>query len=133
MRESSYRTARTSQAKPKPRAEIAKSLFGNILAVSPCPSRFCPDLAISKLGKLLKTDTLAGSSKKNERLYQNKITRRWGKTIGYLLGRARDLHAVRSRRVARDAAIQRFGDLLAVTVAAQFLFVGGTADERNFG
>jgi hypothetical protein len=65
MRKSSNRTARTIQAETKPRAEMAKSLFGNILAISPCRSRFCPDLVIPKLGKVLKTDILAGKRKKN--------------------------------------------------------------------
>ncbi len=50
-----------------------------------------------------------------------------------LLPGACDFHAARASRIACDAFVQRFGDLLAVAVAAQLLLVGGTADERNFG
>jgi hypothetical protein len=45
---------------------------------------------------------------------------------------ARHLHPVRAHRVARNAPVQRLRDLLAVAVVAQLLFIGGTADERNF-
>src|ERR1039457_1373982 len=49
-----------------------------------------------------------------------------------LLAGAGDLDAARSRRVPRNAFVQRFRDLLAVAVAAELLLVGGTADERDF-
>ncbi len=45
---------------------------------------------------------------------------------------ARHLHPVRAHRVARNAPVQRLRDLLAVAVVAQLLFIGRTADERNF-
>src|ERR1700732_3526658 len=49
-----------------------------------------------------------------------------------LLGCARYFYAFGIRRVARDAFVEGFGDLLAVAVAAEFLFVGGTGHERDF-
>ena len=42
----------------------AKSLFRNILAVSPCGSRFCPDPALSLSSKCLRMNILATSTKK---------------------------------------------------------------------
>jgi hypothetical protein len=69
MRESSYRTACTSQAIPKPRAETTKSLSGDILAISPCRSIFCPEPITPNLGKVLKTDILAGTRKKKCEIY----------------------------------------------------------------
>jgi hypothetical protein len=43
----------------------AKSLFQNILAVSPCGSRFCPDPAISRARKFLGIRILGKVTKKN--------------------------------------------------------------------
>ena|ERR1700688_3599625 len=52
-----------------------------------------------------------------------------GTRYSVLFGRAGHLYAARVRRVARDAFVQRFGNLLAVSVAAQLLFVRRAADE----
>ncbi len=49
-----------------------------------------------------------------------------------LLRGARYFYAFGTRRVTRDAFVEGFGDLLAVAVAAKFLFVGGTGYERDF-
>jgi hypothetical protein len=69
MRESSYGSARTIQATTKPRAELAKSLFGNILDVTPCPSIFCPDLVIPKLGKSTENIYFSGKPRKKFEIY----------------------------------------------------------------
>ena len=52
-----------------------------------------------------------------------------GTRYSVLFSRAGHLYAARVRRVARDAFVQRFGNLLAVSVAAQLLFVRRAADE----
>jgi len=39
---------------------------------------------------------------------------------------------MRTGGVACDAFVERFSDLFAVAIAAQFLFVGGAADEGDF-
>src|SRR5438270_14087678 len=49
-----------------------------------------------------------------------------------VLFNAGDFHAPRASRITCDALIQRLGDLFAVSVAAQLLLVGRTADEGNF-
>jgi hypothetical protein len=47
----------------------AKSLFQNILAISPCGSRFCPDPAISRARKFLGIRILGKVTKKNIETY----------------------------------------------------------------
>src|SRR5437899_4806903 len=49
-----------------------------------------------------------------------------------LFRRARHLYSLGRRRVARDAFVEGFGDLFAIAVAAEFLFVGGTGHEGDF-
>src|ERR1700721_1323653 len=50
-----------------------------------------------------------------------------------LLPCAGDLHVLGSRCVASDSLVQGFCNPFAVTVAAQFLLVGGAGYEGNFG
>ncbi len=64
MRASSTETASTTQLQAEPRIKQAKSLFGNILAVSHYGSIFCPDRGRSKTDKLFALNILRGSAKK---------------------------------------------------------------------
>src|ERR1035437_10458708 len=64
MRERSFQNFGTALRLHDSRIE-AKSLFRNILPVSPCASRFCPDLPISRAGKSFKTKILAELPEKN--------------------------------------------------------------------
>src|ERR1700733_15240173 len=66
---------------------------------------------------------------KNLRGYERQVGE--GACSRRLFTRARHLHRMRTRRVARDAFVESFGNLLAVAVAAKFLFVGGTADKGD--
>lgn len=64
MRESSSGNASTRQVQAE-----AKSLFGNILAVSPCRSIFCPDPGLSRNDKLFEISILAVEREKNGKRY----------------------------------------------------------------
>src|SRR5579871_4336970 len=44
----------------------------------------------------------------------------------------RELHALGRCCIARDPAVQRFGDLLSIAITAKLLLLGGTAHKRNF-
>src|SRR5450631_3001786 len=64
MRESSSANASIRQVQAE-----AKSLFGNILAVSPCRSIFCPDPGLSSNDKLFEISILAVEREKNGKRY----------------------------------------------------------------
>jgi hypothetical protein len=64
MRESSLNNFPTADPRTAWQSE-GKSLFRNILAASPCESRFCPDLAIPMTHKSLRMNILGTRSKKN--------------------------------------------------------------------
>src|SRR5450631_1109491 len=64
MRESSSANASTRQVQAE-----AKSLFGNILAVSPCRSIFCPDHGMSRNDKPFEISILAVEREKNGKRY----------------------------------------------------------------
>src|SRR5450631_3655245 len=64
MRESSSANASTRQVQAE-----AKSLFGNILAVSPCRSIFCPDQGMSRNDKPFEISILAVEREKNGKRY----------------------------------------------------------------
>src|SRR5450631_2118564 len=64
MRESSSANASTRQVQAE-----AKSLFGNILAVSPCRSKFCPDHGMSRNDKPFEISILAVEREKNGKRY----------------------------------------------------------------
>src|SRR5277367_2571260 len=85
--------------------------------------------AMARLRTKIKIPTLA--AKNAARMEHPRIVFS-GLGTRYLLPGAGYFHAVRAGCVARDAFVQRFGDLFAVAVAAEFLFVGGAADEGNF-
>src|SRR5579864_9350968 len=55
----------------------------------------------------------------------------WGLETGELFVRG-NFHAVGTGCVACDSSVESFGDLFPIAAAAQFLFVGRTANERDF-